>query len=196
MLREEESESLIEEVESFMGIDVEVDLRKALVGGVLAALVALAGSVSVGRLSGAEGLVLLESMIPTIRFLCSSVMTASATILALMLTLLGLSHRTRTRMKTSHYRRVKQIALVDTATFVLATILLLSLNIPLQQEGIPGTWFNTIYYIVIALSSLLGGCLITVMLMLYGAVRDMIYVVGLGVVEHPIVSEDELDEDE
>lgn len=169
-------------------IDIKVDLRKALLGGALAALVAIAGSWAVGQLHGAKGLVLLEAMLPTTRFLCSAVMTATATILALMLTLLGLSTDVSNQIHSAHYERVRQIALIDTVTFAAATLFLLILNIPLEEtENLASGWYDTAYYTVLVVSSLLGGMLISVVLMLYDAVRDLIYVLGLNKEDHPIV---------
>jgi hypothetical protein len=169
-------------------IDIKVDLRKALLGGALAALVSIAGSWAVGQLHGAEGLVLLEAMLPTTRFLCSAVMTATATILALMLTLLGLSTNASDQIHPAHFKRVKQIALIDTVAFAAATLFLLILNIPLEEtENLTTGWYNAAYYGVLVFSSLLGGLLITAVLMLYDAVRDMIHILGLRSEEHPLV---------
>jgi hypothetical protein len=168
-------------------VDVKVDLRKALLGGALAALVSISGSWFVGRLHGAEGLVLLEAMLPTTRFLCSAVMTATATILALMLTLLGLSADVSNKIHPSHFERVRQIALIDTVAFAAATLFLLILNIPLEEsDNLSTEWYDTIYYSVLTFSSLLGGLLISAVLMLYDAVRDMIYILGLRKKEHPL----------
>jgi len=172
-------------------VDVKVDLRKALLGGALAALVSISGAWLVGRLHGAEGLVLLEAMLPTTRFLCSAVMTATATILALMLTLLGLSADVSNKIHPSHFERVRQIALIDTVAFAAATLFLLILNIPLEEsDNLSTEWYDTIYYSVLIFSSLLGGLLIAAVLMLYDAVRDMIYILGLRKKEHPLVRQE------
>lgn len=168
--------------------EVKVDLRKAILGGVIAALVSAVGSWAVGNVHGSEGLVLLEAMLPTTRFLCSSVMTASATVLALMLTLLSLSTGSSNRFDASHYQRVRQIALIDAIAFVAATVFLLVLNIPLEEsDNIATAWYSTAYYVVLGASSLLGGLLVAAILMLYDAVRDMIQVVGIKGQDHPLV---------
>jgi len=160
--------------------ELKVDLRKAIAGGAIAAIVSAAGSWVVGSVHGSQGLVLLEAMLPTTRFLCSSVMTASATVLALMLTLLGLSTGSSDRFKASHYQRVQQIALIVAIAFVAATVFLLVLNIPLEEsDNIAAAWYSTAYYVVLVASSLLGGLLVAAILMLYDAVRDMIQIVGI-----------------
>lgn len=172
-------------------MEVQVDLRKAVLGGALAAMVSIVGSWAVGRVHGSEGLVLLETIIPTTRFLCSSVMTASATMLALMLTLLGLSTGASERFHPAHYKRVRQIALVDAIAFVAATVFLLLLGIPLEEsDNLKVSWYSTAYYIVLVASSLLGGLLITAVLMLYDALRDIIRVFGLKGEDDPILETD------
>lgn len=167
--------------------DLQVDLRKALFGGALAVLVTSAGTLMVGRLHGADGLLLLEAMLPTTRFLCSSMMTATATILALMLTLLSLSTNASNSVHRAHYKRVRQIALLDMAAFIGATLFLLVLNVPLEEsDSVSIHWYDTAYYVVLAVSSLLGGMLISIILMLYAAIRDMISIFGLGEESHPM----------
>lgn len=167
--------------------DIAVDLRKAVLGGALAVVVAVAGSTVVGNLYGAEGRLLLEAMLPTTRFLCSAMMTATATILALMLTMLSLSSNSSNQIHSSHYERVQQIALLDMVAFVGATLLLLVLNIPLEEsDSISTEWYSTTYYIVLTYTSVLGGMLISIVMMLYAAIRDMISVVGLQNEDHPL----------
>lgn len=179
-------------------LDVEVDLRKAILGGLVAAVVSIAGSTMVGQVSGGEGRLLVEAMLPSTRFLCIAVMTASATILALMLTALGLSRNAPTPLRSSHYKRVEQIALFDSATFVLATLLLLILTIPIgESTTLPGEWYTIAYYVVLVLSSLLGGMLISVILMIYGTIRDLVEAIGLEKEDSPLlVSEAEVESDE
>ena len=185
---EEEHE---EEWLSKINPDIVVDLRKAFLGGLLAAVVAMGGSSVVGSLYGAEGRLLLEAMLPTTRFLCSAMMTATATILALMLTILSLSSNSSNRLHSFHYKRVHQIAILDMVAFVGATLLLLFLNIPLEEsDSISTEWYSTTYYVVLIYSSVLGGMLISIVMMLHAAIRDMISVVGLQDEEHPLYQEE------
>lgn len=159
---------------------IAVDLKRALFGGIIAASTALMGSYITGRVGGTEAISLLKAILPTTRFLASALMTASATILALMLTLLTLSHSSSSELKATHYRRVKQIAWIDSVGFVAATIFLMLLNMPLEEgaEQVPNHWFSTIYYFVLITSAILGGIIITVVLMLYNSVKTLIKVVN------------------
>lgn len=70
---------------------MQKDTRRAAIFGIIAAGAILAGSWIINATSGSAPRVLLESMLPSVRSLCSAVMTASSTILALMLTMLSLS---------------------------------------------------------------------------------------------------------
>lgn len=166
------------------GTGTRVKKRKAgkriFVGGILAAIITLLGGYAVGRISGYEARVLLEATLPTTRFLCSAVMTATASILALMLTLLGLSSGLSVTLKPSHYIRVRRIALIDLVAFTLATLFLLLLSVPVSEsDKVPTSWFTTLYYAILGISSILGGILISTVLMLYDTIKDVIRVVGL-----------------
>lgn len=185
-LREQDREKRIRT--RLLHLDVEVDLRKALLGGFVAAVVSISGSAVVGQVSGGEGRMLVEAMLPSTRFLCIAVMTASATILALMFTALGLSRNAPTPLRSSHYKRVEQIALFDSATFVLATLLLLVLTIPLGESvALSGEWYTAAYYVILVFSSLLGGMLISVVLMIYGTIRDLVEAIGLEREDSPLL---------
>lgn len=156
------------------------DLKRALAGGAAGMLVAFGTAFAVGQVSSAEAVNLLRGSLPTARFLASAIMTASATILALMLTLISVSHNAESKVKDYHYHRIKQIALLDVIAFVVATIFLLLLIVPLENsDNIPSGLFDVIYYVMIVVSSVLGGLLIAVMLVLYSTVRDFIDTVGL-----------------
>lgn len=173
---------------------LERDLWLAAIGAVLAAAVAFGGAYAIGSLGAVEAIGLIQSSLPTSRFLASALMTASATILALMLTLLSMSYGTDFRLRPIHYRRVRIIALVDAAAFVAATIFLLLLNIPVEEtKNVPTHWYDTIYYLMLGVSSALGGLLIGIVLMLYHTVRDVIRTVS-GEEEGPLMVDDDSDE--
>ena len=117
-------------------------------------------------------------------------MTVSATTLALMLTLLGLSSDIDADIKGGHFERIRQIALVDVTAFVLATVLLVLIVVPVDgSTPIPEGWFSAIYYTVSVAAALLGGGLVAVMLLLYAAIRDLILVLGPGD-QNPLIAEE------
>lgn len=120
---------------------LRADLRIALGGGAVAALVMGAVTLAIGNLSSFEARTLLEASLPTVRFLCSAVMTASATTLALMLTMLSLSAGSDRKIKGARFERIRQIAFVDVVAFVGATLLLVALVVPFAESSeIPAGW--------------------------------------------------------
>ena len=175
-----------------MSEEVRVDYKRALVGGTLAAGAALGGAGLVGAASGAEARLLLETAMPRVRSFCGTVTISLGNVLALMLTLLSMSRGADVKLKWAHYQRVKQIAFIDAVTLVAAVLIYLVLNFPLadadaaQQAGYT-RWYAGVYYVVLALVSLLGGALISVVLMLYNTVRDIIQALGPDRDENPFV---------
>lgn len=146
----------------------------ALLGGATATVVMAAIALTIGAVSGLEARVLLEAVRPPARFLFSSAATASATTLALMLTLLGLSADIQQNLKDAHYHRIQQIALIDCIAFIASIVLLLTLVIPFgEADAIPIGWYSAIYYFIVGGSALLGGIMVAVILMIYSAVREM-----------------------
>ena len=161
------------------GHQLRSDLRVALIGGGVAALVLVVIRLTVGGLNGWEAKSLLDAALPTIRFLCSSLMTAAATTLALMLTLLSLSSGSDREIKRAHFERIRLIAFVDVVAFIGATLLLSMLVVPFSEASdIQMGWYEAIYYVVTVSSALLSGLVVAVMLLLYTAVRDMIDTIG------------------
>jgi len=190
---EEQAQSTRQQDESDQDQDTSffVDFKIAVVGGIIAVLFSLVGAFGVGSVSGAQAMILLEAMFPTTRFLCSAVMTASATILALMLTVLSLSQSFEKPLKPVHYRRIKQVALVTTIAFIASSITLLLHTIPLEQtESVPSTWYDVIYYVLLGTTAMLGGFMTTIILMLYRTVSQLIHVVSPHVSSSLLTKED------
>ncbi|MDB4293237.1 hypothetical protein N9954_07480 [Maribacter sp.] len=179
-------------------MDISRYTKRAIVGGVISLIVILMGSLLLGKLSGYEAKELIKNSISGANTLYNTIALASATILALLLTLLGISSGSKTKLKKEHYLHVLQIAKLDTAIFVAAVVSFLILNLPItESESVPNNWFNTIYYISLGLSSVLSAGLIVVVLMLYNTVVSIIKIVGLGMNEHPLaVVEEEILEEE
>lgn len=159
--------------------NLKADGRRAILGGCLAALTIMSASWMIGQISGSEARYLLETVLPSVRAFSGTMMLALITVLALMLTLLGLSTSTETQLNWVHYQRIKQIALVDMVTFIVAVLFYLLLNVPIQETD-SGTleWFHFLYYAALIISSLLAGAVITVVLMLYNAVNNIIEAIG------------------
>ena len=113
-----------------------------------------------------------------------------------MLTLLSLSTSAEINLKWSHYKRVDQIAWLVSIVLTASILIYLLLNIPLSEAEKAADRTNefgyaTLYYATLVLSSMMAGALITVVLMLYNTVQDIIYVVGLRETDHPLVHTEE-----
>lgn len=174
---------------------MSVIVKRALVGGAVSTFAMAAGTFVLGRLTGYEAKVLLESSVSGINMLCNTVILASSTILALMLTLLSLSRAANSSLNKEHYRQVLSIAKYDTILIISAVIAFLFLNIPITEtQEVPGSWYTTIYYITLGVAALLGGGLIAIVTMLYGTIANIILIVGLGVTDHPLVKDEQGEE--
>lgn len=174
---------------------LRADLRVAATGGLLAALLMAGIAVTVGSVGAAEARPLLESATPTVRAFASTVMVVSASTLALMLTLLGLSTDTDQDIKGGHFERIRQIAFVDAAAFAGATLLLLALVVPFgDATEIGARWYVGVYYATTLLAAGLGGAVVSVMILLYAAIRDLILTFGPGD-QSPLIDEDAAEDD-
>lgn len=174
--KEKPSES---EKSSFISQQLQADTKRAVIGGSLAAAITGIGGWLVGEATGGEGHMLLNMTLETTRNFCGTVTLALGNILALMLTLLSLSANSNVNLTWGHYERVKQIAWLVTVVLIGSILVYLLLNIPLEesdQSGIPS--FEYLYYMTLAVGSALGGALISVVLMLYNTVKDIINAIG------------------
>lgn len=159
-----------------MGMDsVKIDLRRAIIGGSVSAIVIMIGAWLVGEASNSEAFHLFKAALPSTLSFCENLSLALGNILALMLTLLSLSASLDIDIKWEHYQRVKQISWVVTVTLIVTILVMLLLNIPIvESEEKRILWFSTIYYATLFVSAVLGGAFITIVLLLYNTVRDMI----------------------
>lgn len=166
--------------------------KRAITGGIISMLVMSLGTLMLGELSGYKAKELITVSLPGINTLCNTIALASATILALLLTLLGITSNAASKLKKDHYQNLLVIAKVDTMVFVAALISFLLFNLPItESENVPSNWFNLIYYITMGVSSILSAALIVVVLMLYNTVVNMIKILGLKITDHPLLVQEE-----
>ncbi len=153
--------------------------KKARVGGILAGSIALGGQWFIGQVySGYQARQLLEAPASSSLYLGSSVVTASATIIALMLTMISLTKQTEGEFDAVFFKRIQRIGLLSTAAMISGIILLLFLNIPLQEsDQVPASYFTIVYYILITFVAGLSGLLVAIVLMLLNAINSLIDVV-------------------
>lgn len=182
--------------------NVNVDTKRAFIGGGLAAVITLSGAFIVGEASGSEAYRLLEVAISATRSFSGTITLATGNILALMLTLISLTSNSDVKLKRAHYTRVEEIAWVDTLTFIGAILIYLLLNIPISESeptSDPAKFIAYFYYATLVMASMLGGAVITVILMLFNAVTDIIHIMSPKEEETPtnlvITEEDEGEEE-
>lgn len=176
---------------------MNVIIKRAIVGGVVSAVIMGIGTFILGEVSGYKARELLSSSLSGINMLCNTVILGSSTILALMLPLLSLSAGSNSRMNKVHYSHVLNIAKFDTILIIVSVITFLMLNLPItESEEVPSTWFSTIYYISLGMAAILGGGFVAVVTMLYETISNVILIVGFGVKDHPMVEKAENEAEE
>ncbi len=168
-----------------------VDTGRALAGGAVAAAAVFVGTATVGRVTAFRGRQLLEATLPTIRFLTSSVLMAAVTIMALMLTLLGLTLNSKWKFHDTHYSRIRQISAMTTIALILSVAVLMFLSIPIEESESLRTWYDFVYYAIAVSSSVLGGLVISIVLMLNYAIRGLVDIGHPGGESHLIAADDE-----
>jgi len=165
--------------------------KRSIYGGAVATIFTGLGVFLLGNLSGYEAKQLIASSLPGVNMLCNTIILGSATILALLLTVLGVSSGSKSKLKKAHYRQVLLIAKMDTIVFVVALVLFQFFNIPITEaDNVEITWYKTIYWATLILSSIISGMMITVILMLYSTITNIIHIVGLEE-DHYLISKDE-----
>lgn len=149
-------------------------LYGALVGGASGAIVLFAVSIAVGRVDSFEALRLIEATIPTLRFITSTVVTASMTVLALMLTLLGLTLSSKWRFKEVHYRRITQVTGLAVAGAMVGTLVLVSLSIPVEQVEDLQNWYAAVYYGLAVAAACLGGLVVATTILIWWTIQGLV----------------------
>mgnify|MGYP001154716052 FL=1 len=76
--------------------------KRALIGGLISLAFIALGTLMLDNLSGYEAKELLKSSLTGLNTLSNTIVSESATILALMLTLLGVSTGTNSKLKNDH----------------------------------------------------------------------------------------------
>lgn len=162
-------------------------LYRSIAAGLVVAAIVYFGSWGVGQVSNWQGLSMLKAAQPTLRFLASTLMSCTATILALILTLLSFSSQKKKKFKSSHYTNLQRTVALCTITFVGSLILLMFLNIPLENtDDIIDQHFSIIYHVIQIYAALLGGMLMVIILLLYRSASNLI------IMTHPDKNSDHL----
>lgn len=172
-------------------------MKRAIIGGIVSTLFMAIGTFVLGEVSGFQARELLATSLSGINMLCNTVILGASTILALMLTLLSLSRAAESHLSKTHYRHVLIIAKADTILIIVAVITFMLLNLPITETNeLPNSWFAVIYYISLGMAAVIGGGFIAVITMLYGTIANVILIVGLRVTDHPLVDDENEQQEE
>ncbi len=154
--------------------DRRTDLRHALVGGAIAAVIGFGGMALVGTVSSYEAERLVQAALPSLRFLASTLAAAGATIMALMLTMLSLTHGQDRDFKPSHYHRLRQVSTLCSVLIAGSVLLLLFLAIPIEESDTVQRAYSYVYYGLSAAAATATGLLVAIVMMLNYAIRNLV----------------------
>lgn len=146
-----------------------------LVSGLII-LIGVGARFAIGNIySEAEATNLIEALTGTGLYLGSAIAGASATTLALMLTLLGLTKNADADFDYSVYKSISQVAWLSTISLVGAVILLLMLVLPVGEfEKMPDGWYRIMYEVIFAQTVIVCALLVATVVRLFLAIRHVI----------------------
>lgn len=161
----------------------------AAIGGLVTATFLFAMVIGAGSIGTFEALGLIEAVLPTARFLGSTVIAAAVTVLALMLTLVALSLTSEYTFSPKLFTTAMSITRIAVACLILGVGVLLAVTFPVTEVSEMRLPYDVLYYILSGALALLGG-MVTAMGLLIGTT-----LAGLIRVGHPDEVSDMVQED-
>ena len=150
------------------------ELWGALIGGAVAAAVMFIIVIGVGRVGSFEALRLIEASLPTARFLAATVLGSAITVLALLLTLIGLSLSSEFTFSARLYTRSGYVTNLSVVCIVVSAAVLLGLSVPIGEvEGLR-TYYDVFYYVLAFSMAVLGGLVVAMALLIGATLRGLI----------------------
>lgn len=150
------------------------EMRGALIGGAVATLALFAMVIAVGRVASSEALRLIQAVQPGARFLASTVIAAAITVLALLLTLLGLSMNTEVTFHKRLFTRARNITRLSVTCIIVGVVLLLAVGVPLEEVDELRPYYSLLYYLLTGLMAFVGGLVVAMGLMIGSTLRGLI----------------------
>jgi hypothetical protein len=151
------------------------ELGGAIAGGLVASIVLYLGVLGVGGVGDFEALQIIESVLPTSRFLASTSVGSGATVLALLLTLIGLSLNSEIEFDRRLYQRARYITVLSLVAILLGVAILLAVSIPISEVETLKGFYDVMYYSLTAALALLGGVVVTIGLMITATLVGLIH---------------------
>lgn len=155
------------------------ELTGPLVGGLVSAVAMFGAVIAVGNIGDFRALRIIEAVLPTTRFLASTAIGAGVTVLALLLTLIGLSLNVDMAFHSRLYRRARVITVLSIVAIVLGSILLLAVTMPIDEVQNLTSFYDVLYYVLATATAVLGGVMVTIGLMISATL------IGLIELAHP-----------
>lgn len=150
------------------------EMKGPLIGGTVSALALFAMVVAVGSVATFEALGLIEAVLPSARFLASTVIAAAITVLALLLTLLGLSMNSEVSFDDLLYKRARNITRLSVVCMIMGVVLLLAVGVPLEEVEEARPYYSLLYYLLTGLMASVGGLVVAMGLMIGSTLRGLI----------------------
>ena len=149
--------------------DLLVYYRWPLVTFLLTAILGFAARSAIGRVYGAaEAVDLLNALSRAGLYLGSAIGSASATIIALMLTLVGMIRRMDEDFDQNAYRDVAMVGRLSAITLLVALFLLMAFALPIGEfEELPGAWFENVYNALFAGTIVMVGLSAATVVLIY-----------------------------
>lgn len=159
----------------------------ACFAGLFSVALAVGVRVSIGTVySGHEARQLLSSLVDGGLYLASTTTTASATILALMLTVLGFVRRVDEDFDTAWFSQIRWVSILAATDFGLSAVTLLLMSVPVSESNeIPQWWNVALYYTTSAMTVIITGLTVSLVVMLLTAIVGIIDRVAPAASESP-----------
>ena len=170
------------------------EIRGTLVGGGVAALVMFFIIIGVGRVHSFEALRLIEAALPTAHFLGAAAVGGSVTVLALLLTLLGLSLSSDFRFSDALYERAAFLTRLSVLAIMLGSLVLLAVAVPIEQVEDLATYYAVFYYVLVGALAILGGLVIAIGVIIGFLLRGLI-AIGHSEAESDLLDGDQTGQD-
>lgn len=129
----------------------------------------------VGRVySETQSRVLIEAIAPSLRTLCFAVITTSATIIPLLMTMISLANKVDNDFNETFYIRLRMITWLGTVALISATLLLLVISIPITENERLRQWYGILYIAVVMGASTIAALLVGIIVTLYKAMQGLL----------------------
>jgi hypothetical protein len=118
---------------------------------------------------------LIDAMHGTSTTLCFAGITASSTIMPLMLTIFSFARQSKVEFNPWFYGRIKRIALLCAMAFVAGLVTLTVLSAPIgDMPEVNNAWYRVFYYAIVTGISTMVGVLLAILILLYYSILHII----------------------